>query len=318
MKHLFLMLLFLCAPAYAAETHSLSFAGNDRPYVVHTPPGYNTDLSHPVIIALHGGGGNPQQFMDGSGLNAAGDRAGMLVVYPSGYPGEKIEKLRTWNAGKCCAGAVAAQSDDVGYIRAVLDDLPGYYNIDKSRIYVTGHSNGAMMAYKLSCEMADRIRAIAPVGAQDVTMSCNPARALSVLHIHGTLDNCATYTGGECGGCFAEAFGGKGDSLRWQCAPVPDAVAARAKLYGCAAGPIPTPSSGPVSCQRWKNCRDNASVTLCSINGHGHSWPGGEPLRICERRPNLEFCKNKQGRSGPALDNVSATAMLGDFFMAVK
>jgi polyhydroxybutyrate depolymerase len=256
--------------------------------------------------------------MDSSGLNDAADRAGMLVVYPSGYPADKIEKLRTWNAGKCCAGAVTARSDDVGYIRAVLNDLPGYYNIDKSRIYLTGHSNGAMMTYKLSCELADRIRAIAPVGGQDVTLSCTPARALPTLHLHGMEDNCATYKGGQCGGCFAEAFGGKGDSQRWRCSAVPDNLATRAQIYGCTAGPEPLGHTPPVLCQRWSGCRDNATVTLCSLQGHGHSWPGGKGLRICERRPQLAFCQKTQERSGPALDNVSAAAMIVDFFMQIR
>ena len=318
MKRLLLLLLLLSAPAQAAETHDFTFAGNDRPYIVHTPPGYNTDLSHPVIVALHGGGGNPQQFMETSHLNGAADRAGMLVVYPSGYPGDKLEKLRTWSAGRCCANAAAANSDDVGYIRTVLDDLPRHYNIDKSRIYVTGHSNGAMMAYKLSCEMADRIRAIAPVGAQGVTVSCNPARALPILHIHGTLDNCATYAGGECGGCFAKALGRSGDLKRWRCDSVPNYIAQRAQLYSCAATPEPAKTTGPVTCQTWQGCRDQASVTLCSINGHGHVWPGSDKLKACSRNPERPFCKDKQERSGPALDNVSAAAMIGDFFMSLK
>lgn len=316
---LLVLLTTFAMPAFAANaTHDLSFAGHDRPYIVHIPPGYNTDLSHPVIIALHGGGGNAQQFMDSSGLNAAGDHAGMLVVYASGYPGDKLEKLRTWNAGKCCAAAVAARSDDVGYIRAVLDDLPRHYNIDKSRIYVTGHSNGAMMAYKLSCEMADRITAIAPVGAQAVTLSCNPARAIPVLHIHGTADNCATYGGGQCGGCFAEAFGGKGDDLRWRCVSVPDSIATRAQIYGCTSGPVPAGGTAPVICERWSGCRDNATVTFCRIEGHGHTWPGGNKPLLCERRPQLPLCQRMQERTGPAMNHVSAAALIGDFFMNTR
>ena len=319
MRFILLALFVLSAPAFAAETHNLTFAGNDRPYIVHTPPGYNTDLSHPVIIALHGGGGNPEQFMESSHLNDAADRAGMLVVYPSGYPGDKLAKLRTWNADKCCGAAATARSDDVGYIRAVLDDLPGYYNIDKSRIYVTGHSNGAMMAYKLSCKMPERFKAIAPVGAQDITSSCAPARALPILHIHGTEDKCAAYSGGgQCGGCFAEVFGGKGDELRWPCTAVPENIAARAQLYGCTAGPEPVGNTPPILCQRWSGCRDNATVTLCSIQGHGHVWPGGKDLPICERRPNMSLCQKKEQRSGPALDNVSAATMIVDFFQATK
>jgi len=131
-------------------------------------------------------------------------------------------------------------------------------------------------------------------------------------------DNCATYKGGECGGCFAAAFGGKGDDLRWRCSPVPDNLAARAKLFGCTAGPEPVGNTAPVHCQRWSGCRDNTTVTLCSLEGHGHSWPGGKGMPICERRPNMPLCQKKEERSGPALGNVNAAAMIVDFFQATK
>lgn len=321
---LVLTILFLSMPAWAQDEHALSFAGNARPYLVHTPPGYNTDLSHPVIIALHGGGGNAAQFMESSNLNPAADKAGMLAVYPSGYPGARRDDMRTWNAGACCATALARQSDDVGYIGAVLDDLARHYNIDKKRIYVTGHSNGAMMAYKLSCAMADRIAAIAPVGGQSVVKTCQPARAIPVMHIHGTADECAVYGGGkQCGGCFAamaQELTGRAidtDSMSWPCDPVPQSLAARAALYECREGPATARSEGAMTCERWSACRDGATVTLCSIEGAGHAWPGGTEPRMCQRRPEGRLCENSRARTGGP-GTVDAAAMVVDFFRSLR
>jgi polyhydroxybutyrate depolymerase len=322
---LFLLLALISGPANADEaTHSLMHNGVDRPYIVYTPPGYNTDLSHPVIIALHGGGGNPEQFRDSNGLQEEAAKAGMVLVYPSGVPGNRLKQLRTWNAGKCCAGAVAKNSDDVGYIRQIIDNLPYDYNIDKARIYVTGHSNGAQMAYRLSCELSDRIAAIAPVAGQAVTLSCNPARAIPILHIHGTADKCATYDGAEkCGGCFAEILGQRGDNpaagaLSWPCDSVPKSLATRATLYQCAAEQTPAPAEGPVACETWRGCRDSAHVTLCSVAEAGHSWPGGSEPGLCQRNPDGQRCLKWRERSGARAEGVDAAKMIVDFFQSLK
>lgn len=321
-----MILTFTAGGARAAEdTRGISFAGHDRPYIVHTPPGYEVGKPHAVVIGLHGGGGHAEQFMRSSGLNDAVDRAGMIAVYPSGYPGKKLESLRTWNAGKCCATAMADGSDDTAYIRAVLDDLPRHYTVDPARIFVTGHSNGAMMAYRLSCELSDRIAAIVPVGGQSVFGRCAPARAIPVLHIHGTADNCATYTGGEqCGGCFGsamETMSGRESpnigTMRWPCDPVPESLAARAALYRCGSGPVTAGQDGALTCQRWEACENGATVTLCSIEGAGHAWPGGEGRAACRTRPEGIACRSWRERSG-ATSSVNAAAMIVDFFKTVK
>ncbi len=97
---------------------------------------------------------------------------GIAVAYPDGIGG-------SWNAGGCCGQAEADDLDDVGFILALVDELVASYSIDPDRVYLTGFSNGGLLAYRLACE-SDRFAAIAPVGATlvgGVRRACADLRA---------------------------------------------------------------------------------------------------------------------------------------------
>src|SRR5207245_11747467 len=77
------------------------------------------------------------------------------------------------------------------YFRALLDDLSQTVNVDASKVYATGMSNGSAMVHRLACELADRIAAIAPVAGGNqlsAVSSCNPPRPVPVIEFHGTAD----------------------------------------------------------------------------------------------------------------------------------
>src|SRR5262249_50718020 len=94
----------------------------------------------------------------------------------------------TWNAGGCCLWAMRNKIDDVGFIRALLDDLGSRLPFDRSRVYATGISNGGMMAYRLGVEAPDRIAAIASVeGALMVKVSA--LRRPMPLMVFNSLDD---------------------------------------------------------------------------------------------------------------------------------
>ena len=106
--------------------------------------------------------------------------------------------MLTWNGGNCCGYAMRAeQVDDVAFTRALLDDLAKVVKVDPKRVYATGMSNGAIMAYRLASELSDRIAAIAPVAGPMGTETCNPKRPVSVIHFHGTDDQFAPFKGGK-------------------------------------------------------------------------------------------------------------------------
>src|SRR5689334_19667474 len=168
--------------------------GRGRNYIVHSPQAAST-ASKPVVINLHGGGGNAKNQQSYSRMDVLANREGFLVVYPNGT-GRFGDHLLTWNAGTCCGSALKDNVDDVGFVRAVIDDLAQRTPIDRSRVYATGLSNGAMMTYRLAAEAPDLIAAIAPVAGAMVLSAFNPKRPVPIMHIHSVDDPRALYAGG--------------------------------------------------------------------------------------------------------------------------
>ena len=177
------------------HTRSLDVDKRTRSYIVHVPPGYDGKKPIPVVLAFHGGGSNAEQMVRFCGLNEKADKEGFLVVYPNGTG--RLEKLLTFNGGNCCGYAMNQKVDDVAFTRALLDDLAKVAKVDPKRVYATGMSNGAIMAYRLASELSDRIAAIAPVAGPMGTETCNPKRPVPVIHFHGTDDQNAPFKGGK-------------------------------------------------------------------------------------------------------------------------
>ena len=213
-------------------------------------------------------------------------------------------------------------SDDVGFISQMIDAMAQNYNIDTKRVYATGHSNGSMMAYRLACELSDKITAIAPNAGQSVIEGCKQSRPVPILHFHGTADKCALYNGGsECGGCFASMMGGLGRFMKhdtWACDPVPESLAAHAKVNGCSAETKIIFTQGDTICERWQGCPAGASVTLCTMNGAGHTWArtnaGETGGKFCADKPDSKFCSKMQETVGPPNYDFDASELMWKFF----
>jgi len=249
----------------------LRHGDRERYYYVHTPEGYNGTTPLPVVLNLHGGGGNADAARRQSRMNEVADRNGFIVVYPEGS-GRLRHKLLTWNAGSCCAYAVDHQIDDVGFIRALLDDLSSKYKIDARRVYATGISNGAMMAYRLACEMPDRIAAIGPVAGTMGVDGPVPDRGVPLIHFHGLQDRNVPFQGG---------FGPNG-LLKVDHRSVPDTIAWWCRANHCDSE-NPTVEKRPdVTIQRYALRADagiaGAPIELYELIEGGHTWPGGIDL----------------------------------------
>ena len=163
-------------------TYYMNFGGLTRSYLVHVPAGYNGTSPLPLVLAFHGGSGDSESMRTQSGLDTTSDQNGFLVVYPDGT-GDYHSKY--WDAGITGVSAVTNHVDDVGFVNALLNALPLTYNIDPTRVYATGFSNGAMMTYLLAEQLANRITAIAPVSGGMLLGSTVPSRQVPIIDFHG-------------------------------------------------------------------------------------------------------------------------------------
>lgn len=275
------------APAPGDHEQSVTVDGRQRSFVVHVPAGMPADRPVPVVIVLHGGGGNARNAMQQTGMSELADRSGFLAVYPDGT-GRLDRAVLTWNAGSCCGRAMDEQVDDVAFVATLIDHVERRYAGDRRRIYVTGMSNGGMLSYRLACELADRIAAIAPVaGAMGV--DCRPSAAVSVVAFHGTADRHVPYSGG-----IPQV---QADPHVRRDAPVADTIAFWADHNGCTGSATEDVSADTT--RRVHTCPDGVGVTLYTINGGGHAWPGGPSARAGADQPT---------------GAISATQLMWEFF----
>ncbi len=253
--------------------HSIIFAGLERTYRLHLPLSYDKDKLIPLLIVLHGGGGTGERMekLTQGGFNRLSDQEGFLVVYPDG-----IEK--NWNDGRenVKYRAHREKIDDVGFISSLIEHLAVEHPVDKKRVYVTGISNGAMMSFRLACELAKKIAAVAPVAGampENLPSRCSPSRQIPVLMISNTNDRLVPWEGGDI------RFGRKtfGRALS-----VPETVKYWVTHNQCSSSPTISmepdrdPNDGTrVRKELYNQCRKSSEVVLFCIKGGGHTWPGG-------------------------------------------
>jgi len=262
---------------------SLHFAGRDRSAIVHLPPDFRALGPLPALVAFHGGGGNAKGFQEYAGLDSLADENGFVVVYPNGI-GRWGGRLLTWNAGGCCGYAQREGVDDVAFTWALLANLAADLPLDRTRVYLTGHSNGSMMVYRIAAESAERVAAVAAVAGAMTLESFAPTAPVPVLHIHSVDDPRALYQGG-LGPPFpftryrVEHRAVETELGRWVrrngWRQEPHQLETRAEESH-----DPPHRAALLS---YEPCTTGMPVRLWRLQGPGHGWPGGHsslPERI--------------------------------------
>lgn len=266
MLALFPLLLAMLTPG--DHRIEIRHGGLLRSYIVHVPPG--AAPPRPLVINLHGGGGNAAGQQQYSGMDAVADREHFLVVYPNGT-GRLLDRLLVWNAGTCCGTAPAKGIDDVSFIRAVVDDVARRTPVDRTRVYATGLSNGAMMSYRLAAEAPDLVAAIAPVAGSMVLARFAPTLPVPIMHFHSVDDPRALYNGG-LGPPFPMT------NIRVFHPPVEQQLAKWIAHNGCPSTPVmekKLAGEGNTATKLvWAPCSTGATVVLWKLSGSGHVWPG--------------------------------------------
>lgn len=267
---------------------TLTVDGRARTFNVHLPSQYEESAGPlPLVIGLHGTGGSAVQFDRHYHLSEKADQEGFVAVYPNGVKSDGRLGIRTWNAGACCDFAARENIDDVRFISELIDRLIGTYRIDAKRVYVTGMSNGGMLAYRLAAEIPEKIAAIAPVSC---TMVFGPpakqSRPMPILHLHSVLDEIIPYNGGT-------------NPLGYHFPPVDSVLNVWAKRIGCLPDAQVVADNDRYTQVQWVDETGSPLIVHYVTQDGGHSWPGGEQVRP---------------QAAPPSTAIDANDLLWDFF----
>lgn len=300
-----ILTLLVAAPACRAQVsvdksryihHTLDMGGGiARRYHVFVPPElYNTRTRVPMVIMLHGGGGNGMHADGMTGWSALAAREGFIAVFPDGS-GRREDGLLTWNAGHCCGYALRNKVDDVTFLSRMIDSMVREYPVDENRVYVTGLSNGGMMTHTIGRELPGKVAAIAPVIAGLFGDEAIPGQFVPMLSINGALDDSVPWAGGQGGGIGAKLGAWDGTALR--------AGTYQGTFWAQANACNPTPEASETeTMSQWRyNCPAGREVVQYLMKDGGHSWPGG--------------AKGHRSGDDPS-KSMDATALIWDFFKA--
>lgn len=266
------VLLIISLPLVLAATQAVSFytrnrsngtivsSGIEREYLLHVPKSYDRTKPTSLVISMHGGAMWPAAQRKIDQWDRVADAHGFILVYPSGVSGRGP---RAWSAGR-----EPGLTRDVQFISDLIDTLRVAYNIDPTRVFANGLSNGGGMAFALSCRLSDRIAAIGVVSTAIFLpwSRCADERAVPVVVIQGTADRAVPFNGGTSWVAPVVFPNIPAWTARW-------AVRNRCEPTAVAWNVAPD-----IARIEYPKCADHSAVVLYRIEGGGHTWPGGGSL----------------------------------------
>lgn len=254
------------AASSALQKGSLESGGRTRTFLFQVPPGKDGQKL-PLVLGLHGrlGDGKGQDKL--GGMSAVAAKEGFLLALPDGYS-------RSWHDARDKGPAAEAGIDDVAFLSALIDWFIERHGADPARVYVMGMSNGGFMTLTLACALADKVAAVASVTgtvSENLAQRCAPSRPIPVALFLGDQDPLVPYEGGEV------ARGRNGSAISG-----PASAQLFARANGCAPEPATSllpdvaPDDGTrIALSVYGQCRAQSEVRLYTVQGGGHTWPGG-------------------------------------------
>jgi polyhydroxybutyrate depolymerase len=266
-------------------TRELGVDGLRRSFLMYVPSSVNLNAPVPVVMVLHGNpAGNMQRL---TGMNEAADTLGFVVVYP-----------QAWNSTEwafACTECNLAGSrgvDDVKFFRGILQQLQADLSIDSNRVFISGFSQGSLMAFKLGCSLGSQVAGVAIVSGIPWDwhlQNCSSPPAHTIWMI-GTQDNQFPWDG-EPGPIFSQL---SADDFR----------AAMVTRQGCNDTPvetaiedIDTTDNTTATKIEFQGC--NRAFVQYRFDGMDHNWPGSSTLL-----------------AGNSNRDLNASGVVGRFFLA--
>jgi polyhydroxybutyrate depolymerase len=255
-----------------AEYEHIIIGGLDRQYRIFLPSSYIAGKQVPLVLALHGGSGSAKQFESSSGYDAVAEKYGFIVVYPDGV-GTFEFAIHVWNSGHL-QNQYSENVNDVLFLTNLIAEIKADYSINSSRVYMTGHSNGAMMTFRMAGEHPEIFAAVAPVSGtiggkatpeSDDYIIPTPNYPLSIVQVHGRQDLNVMYTGGLTESGYQ--LGIRSDLS------VNESVQFWVNNDQC--NKIPTTlnsTKNKITLDRYSGGKNNTEVVLVTLNEENHFW----------------------------------------------
>lgn len=230
--------------ATGTTEHSLELDGLERTYLVHVPATLDPSKPAPIVFVHHGFTMSGEIMVGLTGFADVADREGFIAVFPDG------EGAYPWNAGEntCAGGPVDHETDDIGFVEAMLDAIAAEHCVDRDAVFVTGFSMGGYFTNHIACQAGDMLRAVAPHSGGTYPGDC-PGAPVPILILHG---DAYWLVPPECGSDAHEYWVARN---------------------GCSAE-VETVAVKGGHCERSQGCPEGGAVVYCSFEGMLHGWAG--------------------------------------------
>ncbi len=278
------------------ESIELDVDGQSREYLVYAPTTKRVHQKRPLVLFLHGAGGTAERAMENYGWVGKAKEESFIVAFPQALPlnlelpSDFKTNPNVWNDG---SERGQQSADDILFLRKVVQDISKRYRIDSKRIYVTGFSNGASMAFRVGVELSDIVATIAPVSGHLWIKDLYPQRRMSALLITGADDPLNLLNGR-----IAKNPWNPKEEMK---PPMIDSIIAWAKLLDFDESDTKVEEANGIKTIQYGPDIDELTVIFIVVADQGHEWPGGRrtlPKRI----------------SGKNVQTFNATDAIWDFF----
>ena len=239
----------------AVQTVEMEYGGYDRTYEYCIPSSYDGSEPVPLLFSFHGLGSRGVEQIGLTNFHMLAEQEGFITVFPDST---ELDGERRWFTAE-------SDVDDVGFVRELIDWFKEGYNIDETRIYATGMSNGSMFTWYVALSSPGTFAGIAGVTGQmrQNAFEFEDVKPMTVIVIHGTDDPIVPYDGGEWIGSVEDTINfwieinetsTEPEVTVWE-PNEEDSTRVVRYVYGGGKG--------------------GAEVILYKVEGGGHLWPSG-------------------------------------------